>query len=391
MPTIVLFANFQLPEGSANATRVVSLAKLIKTCGYDVLMCGVNDDNCQQLSGSYEGIPYELITFGAKKLNAHKRRDYSKLLKEKIVAWFDDCARTRDIYAVLYSGSRLGLVSFFTDFCSSRGYKMIYNHVEWYDLGCYGGLLAPIKYIRYLYEFHFVYPRFKNIIAISHLISDYCKKRGCHVITIPIIIDTKRYAYSCCSNHNVTVLAYAGTMGRKDDLANVIKAIGLLEEDMRKKLRFVIFGVTQKKLLKRCGWHSWARKLIGREVVCKGVIPHQAVRNELLAADFTILLRKNTKRMNAGFPTKLGESMAAGVPVIANVTSDIGLYLHDGKEGFVCLDNTPEACKRVLLDVLNTSFTKKNEMRINARKRAEQSFDCFSYSKEMMSFLNDII
>ena len=94
--------------------------------------------------------------------------------------------------------------------------------------------------------------------------------------------------------------------------------------------------------------------------------------------------------MNAGFPTKVGESMAAGVPVIANLTSDIGLYLHDGVEGVVCSDDKPESCMLALVKVLNMNSCEKQEMRLNARKRAEQSFDCFSYIEKMSLFMNGI-
>ena len=61
------------------------------------------------------------------------------------------------------------------------------------------------------------------------------------------------------------------------------------------------------------------------------------------AADFTVLLRPDARFAHAGFPTKLVESLSLGVPVLANVTSDISEYVRDGREGILLAGPTREA------------------------------------------------
>jgi hypothetical protein len=67
-----------------------------------------------------------------------------------------------------------------------------------------------------------------------------------------------------------------------------------------------------------------------------GRIPRPQVLEELSKADFTVLMRSEEQRYaKAGFPTKFVESLATATPVIANSTSDLGMYLKDGENGYV--------------------------------------------------------
>ena len=72
-----------------------------------------------------------------------------------------------------------------------------------------------------------------------------------------------------------------------------------------------------------------------KNVVFCGKMSNAAVRQMIYDSDFTILLRDSKTSTNAGFPTKVSESMAMGVPVLANITSDIATYMTDGENGIV--------------------------------------------------------
>ena len=118
---------------------------------------------------------------------------------------------------------------------------------------------------------------------------------------------------------------------------------------------------------------------------------HSEVKRQLAVADYTVLLRPNKKYANAGFPTKVGESMAMGVPVIANITSDLGKYLHDGIEGIICDDESPEACAKAIRKALSIDESQRKMMRKNARRQAEESFDYRNYIKPVQMYIEGII
>jgi glycosyltransferase involved in cell wall biosynthesis len=109
-----------------------------------------------------------------------------------------------------------------------------------------------------------------------------------------------------------------------------------------------------------------------------------------MKSDFSIFIRPDRRSSHAGFPTKLAESMIAGTPVITNNTGDIGQYLKNGKEGFLLKSGYPEELKDIFLHILSLSREKLNEMRLNARRMAEESFDYRVYCGEMKSFIERV-
>lgn len=121
-----------------------------------------------------------------------------------------------------------------------------------------------------------------------------------------------------------------------------------------------------------------------------GRIPYSDVQNIIAHSDFTVLLRPNLRYANAGFPTKVGESMMCGTPVIANHTSDLNLYIRDGDTGIVVRNESPEACAEGFRMALKMDKNARNKMRRNARKEAERSFDYKVYTDAMKKFMEGL-
>ena len=97
-------------------------------------------------------------------------------------------------------------------------------------------------------------------------------------------------------------------------------------------------------------------------------------------ADFMVLLRETTRKNMAGFPTKFAESMTAGVPVIANVTSDLDKYISNGKTGYIVEDMKAESLEKILIDVLAMSRFHIDSMKQNV----QYCNDAFNYAKRIV-------
>jgi glycosyltransferase involved in cell wall biosynthesis len=83
--------------------------------------------------------------------------------------------------------------------------------------------------------------------------------------------------------------------------------------------------------------------------------------------------------------------MANGTPVIANLTSDLGAYLSDGINGWVCRDHSAEAFAETLQRAILLSPTERQEMRHAARKEAENAFDFRNHTVLLNSFLKNVL
>ena len=109
-----------------------------------------------------------------------------------------------------------------------------------------------------------------------------------------------------------------------------------------------------------------------------------------MEADFQLFIRPNRRSSNAGFPTKMGESMAVGTPVITNNTGDIELYLTDSENGYMLRGNGIEAVRTVLDQILKLCVEDYVEMRKRARITAEQVFDYHKYVYCVEALLKEV-
>ena len=97
---------------------------------------------------------------------------------------------------------------------------------------------------------------------------------------------------------------------------------------------------------------------------------------------FSIFMRSHRRSSDAGFPTKLAESLAAETPVLADKTGDIPYYIENGKNGFV-VENEANELKKMLYHLVSMDNEAYGEMRKAARKTAEKNFDYKVYEKQI--------
>ena len=79
--------------------------------------------------------------------------------------------------------------------------------------------------------------------------------------------------------------------------------------------------------------------------------------------------------------------MAAGTPVITNLTGDIGLYLKDNSNGFIVNKDIIYSLENIFTKIININKEDKSKMRENARQTAEKYYDYRNYKDKMINFL----
>jgi glycosyltransferase involved in cell wall biosynthesis len=126
---------------------------------------------------------------------------------------------------------------------------------------------------------------------------------------------------------------------------------------------------------------------IPNNVICHGRAKQIDIPRYINGCHYTVLIRKPSLRTNAGFSTKMVESFAAGVPMIANITGDIGSYLKNGVNGIVVEDDTVKACAEAIQKALN-ALDKNDDMRSCAFETAEIYFDYRKYINLMKGYLS---
>ncbi|MBQ7850556.1 MAG: glycosyltransferase, partial [Clostridia bacterium] len=359
-----MFSQFGLPDSCAAATRVMNLARLLRELGHEVGLLGVAYAQGSCLRGEHDGMRYSMLQANAcQGLQAGMRvRDLDRQIRQYL------SAQEKPWDMIILSNVYSDHVRTFNEYARRHGTRLAVNAVEWYALDDErfrgpGGVINLLKNRAALCWKHV---RMGNIIAISTLLEQYYAARGCRTVVIPTIVDMKEYQGLVHHPHDRLQIAYAGSPARKDYLLNVVRALTLLTEAERSRLELHLYGPTPEQL-RALGMSAETERSCGDALVCHGRIPYDEVKARIAEADFTVLLRPDRRYANAGFPTKVGESMACGTPVICNLTSDLQLYVHDGKNGIVVQDESAQACAAGLRRALDLSDEMRADMRCAAR------------------------
>jgi len=388
---ILLFSDIGLPDSCALATRVMNFAKLFKNLGHDIELLGVCYSKDKPLSGSYDGIDFEMLK--AASFNGIKAFKRINQLNKDIENFLEERSKTESYDVILLSNVYYDFSKVFMKYSKKYGAKLVVNAVEWYEKNNaqFRGALGKINYIKNRIALKRIHVKMGNIVAISSLLDNYYKERNCNTVTIPTIIDLKEYETVNSvqkDNDGILHIAYAGDPGKKDYVVNAMYALELLSDEERKRIKLDFYGTTYEKLYA----NGLSREYIEKykdSIICHGRIPYEQVKERIAEADFTVLLRPQMRYANAGFPTKVGESMACGTPVICNITSDLGKYVVDGVTGFVCENETKEACAKAFRRALSLNREQIKQMREDALKMAQESFNYEAYTLSVRDFLKE--
>lgn len=386
---ILLFSNFELPCSCANASRVFSFAKLFKELKYEVRVVGICYGNNISLKGQYQKINYEMIN--AEQYSGLRAIKRIKKLTHNIRAFLEKEHLETPFDAILLSNFYYDYSRVFLRFSKKYRVPLIVNSVEWYDRNndLFTNLFGKIRLVQNRIALRYFHRKMKNIIAISSLLGDFYKEKNCNVITIPTILNLDEYNNLNYTKKKRIVISYAGNPGKKDYVRNAVTALANLNEDESSIIEFHFYGIN-KEGLTQLGISEDILRRYSRSIFCHGKIPFEDVRRHIAMSDYTILLRPSMRYANAGFPTKVGESMACGTPVIANITSDLAKYVLDGSTGIVCEDETELSCAVALRKVLSIKLEDYEEMRRNTRLMAENAFDYRKYLSEMKNFIDTL-
>jgi glycosyltransferase involved in cell wall biosynthesis len=392
---IIYVGEFHFPNGDGAAARVGGIGKALRDAGYSVAFAGLEsvampEDIQANGSACRDGMYY----YPAKNFDGCKFANWRTFFNyylsgsstidrlRRIVT-----NRTRAI--ITYHGFSTMLLRLIK-FCHRRKITLISDCTEWYDPHhVLWGAWGPFRWDSEL-RMHWIQPKIGSMIAISSYLERYYRGRGCRVVRVPPLVDLQASQWKPVPDlpreDGELHLMYAGTPGKKDLLANALQAVGMLRAQGF-PIKVHLIGASREGLGQWMLHDPAFADALGDALIFYGRVPQQQVWEMLPNADFTILLREDKRYAHAGFPTKLVESLSAGVPIITNPTSDISEYVRDGQEGILLENHSPEAFAAGVRRIFQMPRSKWHEMRFNARQRAEECFDYRRYKAPLADFI----
>lgn len=361
---VLYIGGFELPDKNAAAQRVMANAKLLREMGLEVSFIGISKD--------IENAPHIVEGFASTPV------PYPSGIKQwvhQIMTFVDtiEIIDRRPDYVILYNFPSIASLRILNA-CHKHGIKVIHDLTEWEIAEGW----SPRNFIRKLdinLRMRYCMKRMDGVICISRFLFDYYK-RHTKCILVPPTVDLKNPKWDRerkLTSEGTIKLIYAGTagFGNKDRLDCIVDAmIG------KKNLELTVIGMTKEQYVEGYG------KNIPESVQVnfRGRVPHTEAVKAVQQSDFQMLIRDSNLKNNAGFPTKFVESMSCCTPIIATLTSNIGDFLVDGKNGFVVSDNKP-------LTTILDHISQMNSIDIIIMKEECRMFKGFDYRRYKNEFM----
>ena len=381
MRILVLMGSY-FPYGVAISSRIMHFCKLFNYCGADVHVISLySKEAACQIGETYclDFCTYEIAT--KKKESSFESffgyKDFMICIKQYL-------ERYGKPDAVFLSG----VESYYSRICRMfHGTPMYLEQCEWMDKSSYRFRSMDYRYIRRNRLIRNGYKKVSAVFSISRLLDEYYASIGMKSIRIPTILDVKNMRFSCNTDNEKIVIVYTGNPSTSKELFRPVFEALRENSLFRDKFEFHIYGPDKERVIANIDNDEELYRMVKDNVFIHGKVPQEKIGEILRNADYQMFIRPHRRSSEAGFPTKLAESMTVGTPVITNDTGDIGLYLKDGDNGFLLSDITKEAVEETFRRVVQLSETRQIEMRLSARKTAEVAFDYRSYVDDLRNFI----
>ena len=381
MKKILVAISDSFPYGAAYAARTRALCKLFQSAGFetDVLCDWISDGgNTKEYGNIYcvSKTPYS----GFKKLfrlPCDYVTRFETLVSENKYDYI--VARSMfDRFGKLLAAARKQHVPIVLESC------------EWYDIKGFRRGKLDIRHHQFQHCFKKTYNRVDGVIAISRLLEDHYKAQGLPVIRIPGIHDMEKLPFrtEVVDAEGLNLVFGGNVFGGKEQFSDLLVALHRVRAQEHGILLHV-YGSSQQEVLASLSKESKdVYDQIADTVIFHGRVPQTEMAKACLGSDFGVFFRPDRRSSHAGFPTKLGEYLAAGTPVITNDTGDISLVLRDGENGFLTKDASAESIASVLEKSLGMSAVDRSKMRQCARDTAVRILHYTAYDAEIKTFLD---
>lgn len=370
--TILYMGNFELPDKSAAAHRVMNNGKIFAALGYRVVFLGsVRGESFRGIrQSSYdENIYEEAYPMGLKQWVSHI---FDTRNIEAIAAKYDD------ICLIITYNVPMATYKAVKKVFAKKNIKVAYDCTEWNDFA-EGSL--PKRLYKQLDEKQIRTKLHKvcdDIIVISGLMEQ--QYHGNNLLKLPPLIDFDDSIWHQERNlHPDTFeFCFAGTVSNKESLDKVVLAFCQLDKP---NARLRIIGLTKDEYIRaypeQCEMVTSDERLL-----FMGYVSHEESVKHVLSSDCYIFIREKTRRNDAGFPTKFAEAYTCGVPIISTDVSDIKQYVSSHRVDIIN-DTIVETVKNAMQSMVNNNSGKHSDI-------LDNTFDYHNYIRETEEWINRI-
>ncbi len=231
---------------------------------------------------------------------------------------------------------------------------------------------------------------FNGLICISHTLKEYFLNDHSFrkpILVVPITVDRERF--SRCELPPEPLISYCGNLyGQKDGVPILIEAFALIADKHKKYMLQLIGSIDNAseydKLIVLVKRFNLENRIIFTGYIERNLVPAALVKSSLL-----VLARPDSIQSRGGFPTKLGEYLATGRPVITTATGDIPLYIKHGSNGFLAKAGDSSDFSAQMDHVLS-HYDEATRVGLKGAELVEKVFDGSIQAKRICRFITQL-
>lgn len=383
MKHLLIVTDLSFP-GSAMASRLLAFTNLFNALGYDVhIIAGKTSDKSIELNHIYWKNNYSFEIVKSKR----GERLQSYIGNENLNNAVDKYLTNNGVNLVFTTSLNANFKKVYRT-CRKHNKKIILEQCEWYDPSSFSFKKYDPRYIRFNNNFKNEYKKVDGIIAISRLLEDYFKNKT-KTIRIPSITDVNDKEPNYELDTAKIRLVFTGNPSNSKELLKPVLETLDSNDTFKDRITLDIYGTKESKIRAIIKDDDLLNRL--NDVVnIKGFVSQDSIENILKESHFQIFIRPDRRSSNAGFPTKLCESLSVGTPCITNNTGDISLVLKDGYNGYFSKGTKKEDVIEVFNRIVNLTNEEYNELRRNSYASALGFFDYSLYTEKVSEFIENL-
>lgn len=231
-----------------------------------------------------------------------------------------------------------------------------------------------------------------GIYCISKYLVNFYKSQGLkpkNLLLVPSTVDTERFSKACEPPFDFPYILYCGSLTILKDGVDILLQSYEIVSEMYPEVRLVLTGKGDV-LLEEQRINNLVTQLgLEDRVIFTGLLPREDIPRYMKNAKILALARPKSIVADAGFPSKLTEYLATGVPVIVTGVGEIPAYLSDKVNAFLAEPGDSNSFAQKIVEVL-TDYP--GAVKVGSKGK-ELTMNIFNYkyqAERMIKFISSI-
>lgn len=368
---VTIINTLPIPSGNASVNRILSYAKELAKIGDDVTI--LSSGSAFDRAGVIDGVKYQ---------------NYGHLgLIKALIAIIKELKKECPEVAIIVSNSLL-LIYPIWFVCRINRIKLLQEKSEFPFVLKNKGNLGRI-YAKYYVNT--TYKLFDGLIVMTTPLMEYFKnkvRKEAKLFEMPMTVDVDRFCILPKPSKYGDYVAYCGDMaGNKDGIKNLIEAFDIASKRLSGVNLLLIGGSSNPVEFNKI--RQYADSLKNDNIIFYGIASRDEIPQLLVNAKALALARPSSLQSLGGFPTKLGEYLSTGKPVIVTRVGDIPVYLNEGNAFLVEPDDNV-AFANAIVSVFSDYETALN-IGSKGRELANSVFNAKLQSIRLNNFIKSLV